>query len=110
MAPARPTTTGWKRWRSGRFLATGPLGQLLQGNDRPHAGAAGVIESALCVLAARAHVMPGTPGFSHPDPDAPVHLASTPRRSVPYRRILKTNSGFGGTNGALVLEITPRDT
>lgn len=72
-------------------------------------GAAGVIESALCILAARANVMPGTPGFSTPDPDAPVRLAGTPRTSVHYSRILKTNAGFGGTNSALILEIPRRD-
>lgn len=70
-------------------------------------GAAGVIESAICILAARAQVMPGTPGFSRPDEEAPVRVAATPRCSVSYSRILKTNAGFGGTNSALVLEVPP---
>ncbi len=70
-------------------------------------GAAGVIESALCIVAAREHWVPGTPGFRTPDPDAPARVADTPRRSVSCRRILKMNSGFGGTNSAVVLEVTP---
>lgn len=68
-------------------------------------GAAGVIESALCILAARARLMPGTPGFSIPDEEAPARIAATPQCPLPYSRILKTNAGFGGTNSALVLEV-----
>jgi len=68
-------------------------------------GAAGVIECALCVLSARAGVIPGTPGFSTPDQDTDVNVVSAPREGVAYRRILKINAGFGGTNSALVLEV-----
>jgi 3-oxoacyl-[acyl-carrier-protein] synthase II len=72
-------------------------------------GAAGVMESVLCILAARARVVPGTPGFIHPDEEAPVRLAALPQGPVSYGRILKTNSGFGGTNSALVLEVPSHD-
>ena len=72
-------------------------------------GAAGVIECAICVLAARAHAMPGTPGFNNADPHASARVIRTPQRPVSYGRILKINSGFGGTNSALVLEVAPRD-
>lgn len=68
-------------------------------------GAAGVIESALCILSAQAGIIPGTPGFTTPDEDTDVNVVSTPREGVAYRRILKINAGFGGTNSALVLEV-----
>ncbi len=68
-------------------------------------GAAGVIECALCILATRAHVMPGTPGFTDADPDAPAHILREARHDTAYRWVLKTNSGFGGTNSALVLDM-----
>jgi 3-oxoacyl-(acyl-carrier-protein) synthase len=70
-------------------------------------GAAGVIESVVCIASARERLLPGTPGFGQPDDEAPARIAATPREAVSYSRILKTNSGFGGTNGALVLEVTP---
>ena len=66
-------------------------------------GAAGVIESVLCLAAACAGLMPGTPGFTTPDPEAPVRLAAAPQAAA-VRRILKTNAGFGGTNSAVVFE------
>jgi len=72
-------------------------------------GAAGVIECALCILAASAHVMPGTPGFGAPDDEAPANVLQTPRHPVSFSRILKTNSGFGGMNSALALEVVSDD-
>lgn len=71
-------------------------------------GAAGVLESVLCIAAAREGLLPGTPGFEQPDEEAPVRIAAAPHQGATCRRILKTNSGFGGTNAALVLEVTPR--
>jgi 3-oxoacyl-(acyl-carrier-protein) synthase len=67
-------------------------------------GAAGVLETILCLIAARAHRLPGTPRLQNRDPAAPDSLIPTPRPATRLRRILKVNCGFGGTNGALVLE------
>ncbi len=71
-------------------------------------GAAGVLETILCVLALREKVMPGTPRLSHPDPVAPASILSAPRQVQKLNRVLKVNCGFGGTNSALVLERRPR--
>ncbi|MBC8453827.1 beta-ketoacyl-[acyl-carrier-protein] synthase family protein [PVC group bacterium] len=68
-------------------------------------GAAGVIESILSIISARANVMPGTPGFSTPDEEAPVNILKDPRPDTEFSRILKINSGFGGMNSALILEV-----
>jgi 3-oxoacyl-(acyl-carrier-protein) synthase len=72
-------------------------------------GAAGVIESVICVLSARAGLMPGTPGFSTPDAEAAPNVVQDVRCGVSYSRILKMNSGFGGTNGAVALEVEPNE-
>jgi 3-oxoacyl-(acyl-carrier-protein) synthase len=75
--------------------AKGMLGHTL--------GAAGVVETILCVLAMQEQFLPGTPRLSVPFEGAPPSLVLTPRRADKLRRILKLNTGFGGINGALVL-------
>ncbi|MBT3191326.1 MAG: beta-ketoacyl-[acyl-carrier-protein] synthase family protein [Verrucomicrobia bacterium] len=72
-------------------------------------GAAGVIESVICVLAARSGIMPGTPGFAVPDDEAAPRIVQNAQCGVSFSRILKMNSGFGGTNGAIVLEVEARE-
>ena len=68
-------------------------------------GAAGILETILCCVAARAGILPGTPGLRDRDPVAPPSLLAEPAHGRPIRRLLKMNAGFGGTNGALVLEV-----
>ena len=65
-------------------------------------GAAGAIETVIALRALAEGVVPGTAGFNDPDPAAVgmVHAEPTPLRG---RRLLLTNSGFGGVNAALVL-------
>jgi len=65
-------------------------------------GAAGAIETVIALRALSEGVVPGTVGFRDPDPAAVglVHSEPTPLRG---RRLLLTNSGFGGVNAALVL-------
>jgi 3-oxoacyl-(acyl-carrier-protein) synthase len=67
-------------------------------------GAAGVLETALCVLALQNHLLPGTPRLRERDPVAPDSLLAKPRAATRLDRVLKINCGFGGTNAALVLE------
>jgi len=76
--------------------AKGMLGHTL--------GAAGIIETIICCIAMKNGVLPGTPGLEVPDPAAPRSILLLPRQNFFPRRILKINSGFGGINGALVLE------
>jgi 3-oxoacyl-[acyl-carrier-protein] synthase II len=65
-------------------------------------GAAGAIETVIALRALAEGVVPGTVGFKDPDPAAVrmVHPGPVPLRG---RRIVLTNSGFGGVNAALVL-------
>ena len=67
-------------------------------------GAAGLLETLVCLIAARQRLLPGTPGLRAPDPSVPNSLLQMPRQAESLRRILKMNAGFGGTNAALVLE------
>lgn len=67
-------------------------------------GAAGLLETIVCLIAARHQLLPGTPRLECPDPSVPDSLLRTPRRVESLRRILKLNAGFGGVNAALVLE------
>ncbi len=67
-------------------------------------GAAGVLETALCVAAMQNNLLPGTPRLRKRDPAAPDSLLAEPRAALRLNHILKINCGFGGTNAALVLE------
>jgi len=66
-------------------------------------GAAGVIETIVCVLALRENFLPGTPRLKLPADGVPASLVREPRCGVQLRHVLKLNTGFGGLNGALVL-------
>jgi 3-oxoacyl-(acyl-carrier-protein) synthase len=67
-------------------------------------GAAGILETILCLAAMEAQWLPGTPRLRERDPVAPESLLQEPRPADRLRRILKINCGFAGTNAALVLE------
>jgi 3-oxoacyl-(acyl-carrier-protein) synthase len=66
-------------------------------------GAAGVIETIVCVLALRDHFLPGTLRLNSPADGVPESLVREPRAAIRLRHVLKLNTGFGGLNGALVL-------
>jgi 3-oxoacyl-(acyl-carrier-protein) synthase len=70
-------------------------------------GAAGVLETILCLLAARSGTLPGTPRLRERDPVAPQTMLLRPQPATQLRCILKINSGFGGANAALVLRKDP---
>jgi 3-oxoacyl-(acyl-carrier-protein) synthase len=82
---ACPTVSGFK----------GMLGHTL--------GAAGVVETILCVLALQDQFLPGTPRLNIAAEGMPTNLLREPRPTTRLNRILKLNTGFGGINGALIL-------
>jgi 3-oxoacyl-(acyl-carrier-protein) synthase len=67
-------------------------------------GAAGLLETLVCLAAARLQLLPGTPNLQQPDPSLPDSVLAAPRPATSLQRILKLNAGFGGTNAALLLE------
>jgi 3-oxoacyl-(acyl-carrier-protein) synthase len=75
--------------------AKGMLGHTL--------GAAGVVETILCVLAMQERLLPGTPRLKVTAEDAPSQTLMEPRPVARLDHVLKLNTGFGGTNAALIL-------
>lgn len=66
-------------------------------------GAAGVVETIACALAMRENFLPGTPRLNLPADGVPKNILREPRFGARAKNILKLNTGFGGTNGALIL-------
>lgn len=66
-------------------------------------GAAGVVETILCVLAMQERWLPGTPGLKVVAVGAPASLVREARAANRMNCVLKMNTGFGGVNGAIVL-------
>ena len=65
-------------------------------------GAAGVVETILCVLAMQEKLLPGTPGLSVAAEGVPASIVREPRPASRLKNVLKLNTGFGGINGALI--------
>jgi 3-oxoacyl-(acyl-carrier-protein) synthase len=66
-------------------------------------GAAGVVETIACVLALQEQFLPGTPRLNTIAEGLPVNLVKAPRPAPRLKHVLKLNTGFGGVNGALIL-------
>ncbi len=66
-------------------------------------GAAGVVETILCVLAMQENILPGTPRLGTAADGVPNSVVREPRPAEKLNRVLKLNTGFGGLNGALIL-------
>ncbi|TDX02284.1 beta-ketoacyl synthase N-terminal-like domain-containing protein [Dinghuibacter silviterrae] len=68
-------------------------------------GAAGLVESIISMQSLRENLILGTPGYRSPGTVVPLRVAAAPIH-LPVQRCLKTASGFGGCNAALILEKT----
>jgi 3-oxoacyl-[acyl-carrier-protein] synthase-1 len=75
----------------------------LKGNFGHTLGAAGVIETIIAKHALDNNMIPGTKGFFLNGVPVEVNI-SKKTTSAQQRRILKTASGFGGCNAAIILE------
>ncbi len=67
-------------------------------------GAAGVVETVLCVLAMQEKILPGTPRLTTAADGVPRGVVREPRPAEKLNCVLKLNTGFGGLNGALILQ------
>jgi 3-oxoacyl-[acyl-carrier-protein] synthase-1 len=83
-------------------LETVPLNSL-KGYYGHTLGAAGLIESIVSMQSLRENRVLGTLGYRRPGTVLPVHVAAA-SFEAPLHRCLKTASGFGGCNAAVVLE------
>lgn len=66
-------------------------------------GAAGLLETVISIESLRAHTLIPTKGFETPGTVMPIHVCSTLVKK-PVHAFLKTASGFGGCNAAIVVE------
>lgn len=66
-------------------------------------GASGLLETVIALKAMQAHVLLPTLGFNELGVSQPVHIIREITRQ-PLTRLLKTASGFGGSNAAMILE------
>lgn len=67
-------------------------------------GASGIIESIACMEQLRSEEVFGIYGFEESDVSCPLQISSK-HRSVEMKRCIKTASGFGGCNAAIVLSL-----
>lgn len=74
-------------------------------------GASGVIETIMAAEELRNQILAGTPGFETLGVPMPLNISrsNVELPSGKPLRALKTASGFGGTNAALLLEYAPQD-
>lgn len=74
-------------------------------------GASGVIETIIAAEELRNKILVGTPGFEMLGVPMPLNISQSNVElpSGKPLRALKTASGFGGTNAALLLEYSPQD-
>ncbi len=66
-------------------------------------GAAGGLETIICVLALQRQVLPPTINYEHPDPDCDLDYVPNTARTVETRAVLSNSLGFGGHNVTLAL-------
>jgi 3-oxoacyl-[acyl-carrier-protein] synthase II len=65
-------------------------------------GAAGGIESVVCVKTIEQGVIPPTMNLDDPDPDCDLDYVPNAAREVRVRTVLSNNLGFGGQNASIV--------
>ena len=67
-------------------------------------GAAAALEAFMCLLSAQRGLIPPTLHLEEPDPECDLDYVPGRARPARPRIMLSTSMGFGGCNGALVLE------
>jgi len=86
------------------FGATIPPVSGLKGMLGHTLGAAGIVEVIACLIAMQKQFLPGTRRLQTVADGFPNSLVKEPRPATQLNRVLKLNTGFGGVNGALILE------
>ena len=65
-------------------------------------GAAGGIESVICVKTLQSQIVAPTINLDDPDPECDLDYVPNVARPVRVRTVLSNNLGFGGQNAAVV--------
>ncbi len=68
------------------------------------AGAAGGIESAICVLAIKTKTIPPTMNLNDPDAECDLDYVPHNSRSYPVNVAINMNAGFGGKNACIIFK------
>ena len=109
-ANAHGTGTAYNDAMESKALARSGLSELpmnsLKGYIGHTLGASGVVESILAAEELRRGLCFGTAGFSRAGTPCPLGVAAA-HRPLTMRHALKTASGFGGCNAAIVLGLEP---
>lgn len=69
-------------------------------------GAAGLIESLIAVKAMKNKILIGSKGFSNHGVSLPLNITNATSTGVSYSHLVKTASGFGGTNAAIIFSLS----
>lgn len=64
-------------------------------------GAAGAIEAAVCLLALRDQIIPGTHNYENMDEECDLDYVPNASRRIPLEAVLSNSFGFGGHNAVL---------
>jgi len=67
-------------------------------------GAAGAVEAISLALSLHENAIPPTINLTHPDPACDLDYVPQTARELPIRTAVSTSFGFGGQNGALVMQ------
>ena len=67
-------------------------------------GAAGAIETVVCLLASRDNVIPPTINLENPDPECDLDYVPNKAREARVDVALNNSYGFGGQNAVLVVK------
>ena len=68
-------------------------------------GAAGGIESVICVKALQTQIIPPTINLEEPDPECDLDYVPNVARPAKMKTVLSNNLGFGGQNAAVVFRM-----
>jgi 3-oxoacyl-[acyl-carrier-protein] synthase II len=66
-------------------------------------GAAGAIESVICLLALQHQFLPANINFRAPDEDVDLDIVANETRAASVKTALSNSFGFGGTNASIVM-------
>jgi 3-oxoacyl-[acyl-carrier-protein] synthase II len=64
-------------------------------------GAAGAVETAVCVLAIKNSIVPPTINYQTPDPECDLDYVPNVAREMPVNAIINNSFGFGGHNATI---------